>query len=268
MNLVGSYEMKKKSLECVNVKQLTTIPHFHAEWEAIICLSGSALVHTNSTSFELKKNEMALIAPYSFHFYNSHQGDFIVMCFDTEAMPILKKRFTSERPEKAFIDFSVDEVLYNTVIHFKEMFSTRYASGEFIDPTVSVGFVNLIMLFSESYFDFSRFDFKKENISHKIMNYCLENYRQTISLDNLSDILGYSKGYISHNFNLNTQISLTTFVNWLRISEACNLLGNVTKSITDIAHEVGFGSLRAFNRIFLKYMLRSPSDYRKNGLKP
>lgn len=95
----------------------------------------------------------------------------------------------------------------------------------------------------------------------------MDNYKQGISLDSLSDILGYSKSYISHAFNLNTQMSLTTFVNWLRISEACDLLGNGTKSITDIAHEVGFGSLRAFNRTFLKYMSQSPSNYRENGLK-
>ena len=267
MNLVGSYEMRKNSMECANVEHLTSIPHFHAEWEAIICLSGSTFVHMNDSSFELKANEMVLISPYSFHFYEEDPGDYIVMCFDTDVLPILKKQLVKERPGKNLIDFSADKVLHDTVTQFKKIFSAPYITGEVIDPTISLGYINLIMLFSKQFFDFAPFDFEKANLSRRVMEYCMDNYKQGISLDSLSDILGYSKSYISHVFNLNTQMSLTTFVNWLRISEACDLLGNGTKSITDIAHEVGFGSLRAFNRTFFKYMSQSPSDYRENGLK-
>lgn len=267
MNLVGSYEMKKNSMECVNVDHLSSKPHFHAEWEAIICLSGSTLVHINNSTFELNANKMVLVPPQNFHFYEENHGDYIVMCFDTDVMLILKKQLAKERPGKNFIDFSADKVLYDTVIQFKKLFSTQYATGDRIDPTVSLGYINLIMLFSKPYFEYAPFDFEKANLSRKVMEYCMENYKQGISLDAMSNILGYSKSYISHIFNLNMQMSFTTFVNWLRISEACDLLGNSTKGITDIAHEVGFGSLRAFNRSFLSFMSQSPSDYRENGLK-
>lgn len=267
MNLVGSYEMRKNSMQCANVDRLSSIPHFHAEWEMIICISGSTIVHMNASSFELKANEMVLIPPYFFHFYEENCGDYIVMCFDNDVMPILKKQLAKERPENNIIDFSIDAVLYDTVMQFKKLFSEPYVKGDFIDPTISLGYINLIMFFSKPLFDYAPFDFEKSNLSRKVIEYCLDNYKQGISLDAVSNVFGYSKSYISHVFNLNMQMSLTTFVNWLRISEACDLLGNSTKSVTDIAHEVGFGSLRAFNRVFLNYIFQTPSDYRKNGLK-
>ncbi len=267
MIMIGPYEMKKYSLDCLNVDHLSNAPHLHAEWEAIICFSGSTVVHMNDASFELEPNKIVLVSPYSFHFYEENPGDYIVMCFGTDIMPILKKQFAKERPKKNIIDFSADKVLYDTVMQFKKLFSTSYAEGDRIDLTIGLSYVNLIMLFAKPLFEFVPIDYENANISRRVMDYCMENYKQDVSLEILSKALGYSKSYISHIFNLDMQMSITTFVNWMRISEACNLLRSSPESVTDIAHEVGFGSLRAFNRTFLSFMSQSPSDYRENGLK-
>ena len=44
---------------------------------------------------------------------------------------------------------------------------------------------------------------------------------------------------------------------------SCNLLQHSDRSITDICHSAGFGSLRTFNRTFLNTYKMSPRDYRK-----
>ena len=53
------------------------------------------------------------------------------------------------------------------------------------------------------------------------------------------------------------------FRNNIRLDYSCNLLQHSDRSITDICHSAGFGSLRTFNRTFLNTYKMSPRDYRK-----
>ena len=63
MDMIGSYETKKSHLECPNVEYLMIQPHLHAEWEHVICLSGSSTVHIIDAALQLNPGEMVLAAP-------------------------------------------------------------------------------------------------------------------------------------------------------------------------------------------------------------
>ena len=47
-----------------------------------------------------------------------------------------------------------------------------------------------------------------------------------------------------------------------RVREACHLLLYTDRKIADISEEVGFGSIRSFNRAFLKLIDLTPAQYR------
>lgn len=49
----------------------------------------------------------------------------------------------------------------------------------------------------------------------------------------------------------------------LRINDAQSMLENGGISITETAVQCGFGSIRTFNRTFLKYIGMSPGEYAK-----
>ncbi|MBQ6614418.1 MAG: AraC family transcriptional regulator, partial [Clostridia bacterium] len=56
--------------------------------------------------------------------------------------------------------------------------------------------------------------------------------------------------------------TFTKFITLMRIEDAKKMLrGN--KSITDIAFDCGFGSMRSFNHIFKAETSITPSEYRK-----
>lgn len=57
--------------------------------------------------------------------------------------------------------------------------------------------------------------------------------------------------------------NFNTYLNNIRLDYSCNLLQHSDRSITDICHSAGFGSLRTFNRTFLNTYKMSPRDYRK-----
>ena len=79
----------------------------------------------------------------------------------------------------------------------------------------------------------------------------------------LEEALHLNKYYVSHLFSQKLGISFHDYINSLRVSEACRLLLNTEKSITQISEGVGFNTLRTFNRAFTKQLGISPSQYRK-----
>ena len=59
------------------------------------------------------------------------------------------------------------------------------------------------------------------------------------------------------------KMGFNDYVNSLRISNACKQLIKSDASITEISENVGFNTLRTFNRAFMKQTGMTPSEYRK-----
>ena len=54
------------------------------------------------------------------------------------------------------------------------------------------------------------------------------------------------------------------FLNFVRINKSTKLLLKTDMQITDIAFEVGYNTVKTFNRNFLKYQKMLPTEFRKN----
>jgi len=75
--------------------------------------------------------------------------------------------------------------------------------------------------------------------------------------------LGYSEGYLSHIFSEALGTTMPAYVNTLRIRKAMELLRRGSISVSDAALELGFGSIRSFNRAFRKETGMTPAKWRK-----
>jgi AraC-like DNA-binding protein len=95
-----------------------------------------------------------------------------------------------------------------------------------------------------------------------ILEYCCTHFTEDISLETLSKELHLNKSYISQVLNQQTNMSLRSFVNTLRVDAACRMLRNTERSITEIAQDVGYDSIRSFNRAFSGITSMTPKDYR------
>ena len=96
-----------------------------------------------------------------------------------------------------------------------------------------------------------------------IVDYCSRHYTEDLSLATLSEELHMSKYYISHIFGNKVNMRFNDYINSLRISKACVLLAGSEKSMTEICDQVGFSTIRTFNRAFLRQFGHSPSEYRR-----
>ena len=104
---------------------------------------------------------------------------------------------------------------------------------------------------------------KNENLL-KVLNYIYQNFSSQINVETIASIMGLSEGEASRTFKKLTGQSPMDYVIHYRIKIATILLKNTSKSITDIALEVGFSSSNYFTIAFKKITGLTPSEYKKH----
>ena len=95
--------------------------------------------------------------------------------------------------------------------------------------------------------------------------YIDENYSESITLDKLAEIAHVNKYYLSHSFKNEYKASPIDYLMKRRITEAKALLTSTDFSLTQIAEQIGFGSLAYFSKCFRKIEGTRPNEYRKSA---
>lgn len=111
-------------------------------------------------------------------------------------------------------------------------------------------------------------DYDKDNVDSSTpvliaINYIHENYKNEISLKNLSTKACISPYYFSRIFKNETGYSPYEYTIIIRLNHAKNLLKTTTLRIKEIAFEVGFNSESNFVTCFKKHVDITPSEFRK-----
>jgi AraC-like DNA-binding protein len=96
-----------------------------------------------------------------------------------------------------------------------------------------------------------------------VCNYIRENLAMDISQAQTAAKLGLSPTGFSRLFKSATGRTFVSFVNTVRINEACRLLDASTSAIIEIAMSCGYNNISNFNRQFLAIKGMSPSEYRQ-----
>lgn len=92
----------------------------------------------------------------------------------------------------------------------------------------------------------------------------LENhYRRPFRLEEMADDLFLSPYHLSHLFKEAAGITLSEYITLRRIREACSLLAGTSKSVREIASEVGGLGSSYFCQMFKKNKGVTPEQYRK-----
>ena len=107
---------------------------------------------------------------------------------------------------------------------------------------------------------------EKEMLLLRIINFVADNFRGDCTLIGLSRTLGYNQVYLSRYFSERTGMTFSEYVSRFRVGECCYRLSNSGDSVTQIAPECGFESMRSFHRNFRAVTGMTPGQYRKaNG---
>jgi AraC-like DNA-binding protein len=97
----------------------------------------------------------------------------------------------------------------------------------------------------------------------KVMDYIQKNYTSDISREGLAASIDVHPDNLGKLFRTYTSRKLGDFICELRVRDAARMLVESEDNVINIAFNVGFESLRTFNRIFPKYMGTTPEKYRR-----
>ncbi len=97
-----------------------------------------------------------------------------------------------------------------------------------------------------------------------IYKYTMDHYTENITLEQISSIAHLTPQAFCRYFKKHTRKTYVTFLNEVRISEACKrIVSTHFTSISSVAFDSGFSSAVSFNRVFKKTTGKSPKQYQK-----
>ena len=104
--------------------------------------------------------------------------------------------------------------------------------------------------------------FYKADIA-KVLDYINKNYIHRITLSSISEHVSLSPSYLCRIFKAEVGISITSYLNNLRIRKAAELIRQKDMPLKEISSLVGIDDQLYFSRLFKKCMGMSPSEYGK-----
>lgn len=104
---------------------------------------------------------------------------------------------------------------------------------------------------------------KKSTVIEKAIEYLKQNYSSNIRLEDIAAKAFLSYSYFGRLFKEYTGMTVSEYIQKLRMEEACRLLKSTSKKVTDIASDVGYTDIKFFYSVFRKVTGKTPAEYRK-----
>ncbi len=250
------FQTKTKDFEIMPSNGLSPSPHFHNQIELVYVVSGQTVAFADQKKTVTKSGELFFAFPNQIHYYEKTViGKYIVILFSTELLYGMEDILYNNIPKSNLLTQDEMQGLANIITDIVN------ASGEF-SHTVRVGLMNQLLAGILPKFELKPRIKTNNTTLQSVLKYCTKNFASDLTLDILAEDLHISKFHISHLLNQKLGISFSAYLNNIRVHKACSLLNNSENKISDISEEVGFGSIRSFNRAFKSVMNMTPLEYR------
>ena len=262
------FENPKHEIYGIYGQSLAYAPHLHNHLELVGMIEGKAMAYVEEKVYEINSGDAFFIFPNQIHHYEKIADEnYILLLFPMDILPEYTSVFQSKVPKSALIPGALKN--RHVLRSMQEILALKDSteSGSYRDY-LTKGY--LLILFGQLFAlseleDTPHVDVQTVKL---LLDYCIGHYKEEISLDQVASRLHLSKFYISHLFSQKLHLSYSDYIRSLRISEACRLLTETRLGITEISYQVGFPTPRTFNRAFLKYVGRTPREYRYQKKRP
>lgn len=250
-------EIRKYAFTASHIHRLLPMPHIHSHIEIIYLKKGASVAVVDNKEHLFEAGDFFISFPNQIHFYHDKtplEGYMII--FTPELFQEVKEIFQTKIPKYPILH---RDQLPADMISRMEKICEKLGGDSLYDKTAARGYL-LALLGEILPFMMLEDCVGNQDTIKSVLRYCLEKYKEPLSLEMLSKELNLNKYYISHIFRERMNVSYKDFINNLRIEYACNLLEKGS-NITDIAYASGFSSVRTFNRAFLKRLNMTPREY-------
>ncbi len=238
--------------------------HLHYHVEIVYLKKGYSKVYIDSDVFEMYGGDLLVVFPNRIHRFEDlgEKNQYELFIVNPDIAPDLSQRISTENPENPIISGASSNKRLVALVDILSDIKNFPAKSRSV---LLKGYMHSFFAEVLEMMPLRTIKPDENQALRLVVQYCSQNFTKELSLSVLEEELHLSKYYISHLFGDKLGIRFNDYINSLRICEACRLLRMSDMSITEISDSSGFGTLRTFNRAFIKQMGVSPSDYRKNN---
>lgn len=275
-NMSQSFNIEKEYFHLNNSYKFTAIDIGHAKdssWDITenypyyslnLLVSGTTIIIKNEQKVTVKPKKFFLIPPNTpVHYYNKRNDEPVEVywinfygenCKDIVNLTNFSKSDIETLPIKQF---------NNILIDFKE--TLELCKNENIQNIVCCQLLNLIfkyfILNANIYKNVIRG--KKSSDFNDILSAINNNlFNSNLNAKFICDKFYITPERLSRIFNKNMNLHFSSYINNERIKKASTLLIETDYTLQSISNAVGYGDVYYFCKIFKKYRLMTPTEYR------
>ena len=240
--------------------------HWHNAIEIIMPLINPFDAICDGVEYRLDERDILVIPAGTLHTLRAQPGRRLIMLFDNRSLadnPSLSE-LRSLLTSPIHIRHEDDKEFADQLGALLTEIYTLYSSWkDMAEVYIYLKLLTLLVRIKEYSFGGSENDDAYADKFSSVLKYIEQNYMYNITLDELSDMAGYSKYHFSRMFKKYCHTSFVSYLNRRKIKAAELLLVNDNLSVTEAAMQVGFSSLTTFNRVFRDIKGCTPTEFRK-----
>ncbi len=248
------FQNTKEKLDNINKKV-----HYHNCHELYFLVNGTRKYMLDNEIFDISKHDCVIVKKGTLHrtFGGNGFERYLIFFKDSYLTPYATEQvieYVNKIFHKKIIHLNTDQ-FFEIQSYFKKLSSTTGINQY-------ISFINIISILIQN-INNSVQRKNNNNLITDITEYIEVNYKDIITLEQITREFLISKEYLCRLIKKNLGISVMSYLNIVKIKHADELLTNTDMNITEISFECGFNSSTYFGRIFKKIIGVTPSEYRK-----
>lgn len=238
----------------ISLFNFSIVPHMHEYSELTYVKKGKIKVVLNNKFYILKEGDLLLITQNQIHSYDTIDNSEIIIFMLGNGFFNLVFPLLSQQQYMPYIYYKENE---NLIDKLKECYKEEKVLINSYINLIGHHFINNLVLDTN--------ETSKEDItlSTKVISYLSSNFKNPVSLKNISKEFGYNEKYLSSTLYNFTKTRFNDLLASYRVAYVKNKISQIPNiKINVIAFEAGFESLNTFNRQFKKITGMTPSAYK------
>lgn len=240
-------------------KTLDFEPHIHNEVEIVFLTEGSSVIHCGTKERTLQPGELFIAFPNQIHSYENSKDSrgYLLIIPLKPHLSAYSGVLLSKEPKEPVISLKgADGQTLRTLLEL------AYADKDKASDAVMHSYFALIMGKLLERLQLEDAASGADEVLKQVVLYVNAHYSEPLTRKEIAKAVGYNESYISRLFSATLKTSIPNYINALRVYDAAKMLRQTDLPISTIANRLGFGTLRNFNRVFLKETGKNPKDYR------
>lgn len=244
-------------------------PHYHDYFEVFLLLEGTAMHCINGTVCKLLPGTIVFIRPADIHDYYCDKGTSFSMLNITFTEKTFREMITflgEGFPGSKLLQAPMPPEVHLNESQFARLLD-KMTDIRAIDTEDTASLKTSLRLFLLSIFTkyFSEYESNDDSMPEWLNRLCEEMKRNgnfTLGSARMQEISGKSREHISRCLKKHTGLTVSEFINDLRLKFIANMLQNSNHSISDIIFESGFNNLCHASRLFKEQYGMTMREYR------